>query len=125
MKVLMILLFAFYTSFTYANLTIDRGVRLYMSEIECLEVQPSRKNIQCQVYSDLMGCITTFDARIVNGGIKNVTAQTFAKIEHDSKLWQKISFGLTDRMNVASARSEAKIELRSLIAEVKKIKNCH
>lgn len=125
MKLFSILFVTFFTNFTYANMTIDNGVRLFSSEIECLESRPSSKNIQCKVYSDTMGCSTTFDARIVNGGVKSVTVQTLAKIQHDSKLWQTISFGLTDKINVASARSEAKIELRSLMAKLKKLQICN
>lgn len=112
-------------SLAHANMSIDGGAKLYLSEIECLESAPEKSEIVCETRSDLVICSTSFDARINNGGTKNVKLQTYTDIECDSKLWRNLTLGLTDKINAASARSEAKLELRSLIKEVNTLKKCN
>ncbi|MCM2349027.1 MAG: hypothetical protein NDI69_03335 [Bacteriovoracaceae bacterium] len=125
MKLTMVLLFGFLTTFAHANMSIDGGTKLYLSEIECLESLPEKTEIVCKDLSGMMFCSTLFDVRLNNGGIKSVQLYTTADIACDSKLWRNLTLGLTDKINAATARSEAKIELRSLISQVKKIKSCH
>lgn len=112
-------------SFAHANMSIDGGARLYLSEIECLESVPEKSAIVCETRSDMVICSTSFDARLNNGGSKNVKLQTYTEIECDSKLWRNLTLGLTDKINAASARSEAKFELKSLIKEVNSLKKCN
>lgn len=125
MKLTMVLLFGLMTTFAHANMSIDGGAKLYLSEIECLESLPEKAEIVCKDLSGMMFCSTLFDARLNNGGIKSVQIHATADIACDSKLWRNLTLGLTDKINAATARSEAKIELRSLISQVKKIKACH
>lgn len=125
MKTLITMTIFLMASFAHANMSIDGGAKLYLSEIECLESSPDKTGIECETRSDMVICSTLFDARLNNGGSKNVKLQTYAEIACDSKLWRNLTLGLTDKINAASARSEAKLELKSLIKEVNSLKKCN
>lgn len=107
------------------SLFIEWGGRAFFNEIECLTSSLDKDHTKCDQYNEMMVCTNPFTARFKTGEEHNLQIVSEVRVLSDSKLWKKLSFGMTDRLNVASAKSQAKFEVKEMIEELESIKSCH
>lgn len=95
-----------------------------MDEIECITTVLDKDNTTCEQYNEVMVCSNPFTARLKTGEERNLQIVSEVKVSSDSRLWKKLSFGMTDKLNAASAKSQAKFEVKEMIKELESIKPC-
>lgn len=132
MKTTILLALGLMTSAAFASspvinthFSVDGGAYLFPSEIECLESKPSATDIECFENSPNLICRTSFNAILKNGGSKEVSIYATGNIPKDSNLWECLSFGLTDKLNLAMFKSDLKLEIKNRAKQIKQIRSCN
>lgn len=132
MKTTILLALGLMTSFAFASspvinthLSVDGGDYLFPSEIECLESKPLATDIECFENSPNLICRTSFNAILKNGGSKEVSIYSSGNLPKDSNLWECLSFGLTDKLNLVMFKSDLKLEIKNRAKQIKEIKSCN
>ncbi len=111
-------------SFADASLQIEWGGRAFFNEIECITTVLDKENTNCEQYNEVMVCTNPFTARLTTGEERNLQIVSEVHVASDSRLWKKLSFGMTDKLNAASAKAQAKFEVKEMIKELESIKPC-
>lgn len=124
-KYLAIFLMTFSTlSFADAYLYIEWGGKTFMDDIECITSVLDKDNTNCDQYNEMMVCTNPFTARLKTGEERNLQIISEVLVSSDSRLWKKLSFGMTDKLNAASAKAQAKFEIKEMIKELESIDTC-
>lgn len=124
-KYLAIFLMTFSTlSFADAYLYIEWGGKTFMNDIECITSVLDKDNTNCDQYNEMMVCTNPFTARLKTGEERNLQIISEVLVSSDSRLWKKLSFGMTDKLNAASAKAQAKFEIKEMIKELESIYPC-
>lgn len=111
-------------SFADTSLQIEWGGKAFLNEIECITSVLDKENTSCEQYNEIMVCTNPFTARLKTGEERNLQIVSEVHVASDSRLWKKLSFGMTDKINVASAKSQARFEVKEMIKELESIKLC-
>ena len=124
MKKYLVVCLAIMSSFAHASLYIENGGRVFLEEIECLASEIDKDSIICNQYNEYMLCSALFSARLRTGEMEVLQIQSETIVASDSKLWKKISFGVTDKINAVSAKVEGKFDLKERIKNLEEIRRC-
>lgn len=95
-----------------------------MDDIECITSVLDKDNTNCDQYNEMMVCTNPFTARLKTGEERNLQIISEVLVSSDSRLWKKLSFGMTDKLNAASAKAQAKFEIKEMIKELESIDTC-
>ena len=112
------------STFAHAHLYIENGGRVYFNEIECLNSDIDKGSILCKQHNEFMICSVLFSARLTSGETEILQLNSETQISSDSKLWKKLSFGITDKLNASTAKVEARFDLKSKLKEFEEIRRC-